>query len=275
MAAIHSFRLQKSPSRSFARVSKRKQPGDPQLQVELSEEQVLELQIDREALISVEDIGVEGAENISLVHDLIEEDAQFASPSAQHAELADGVKEIVTDRLLSVAEIVRRLLSNILIRPAKSILLFYLNILMVNAEPERIFSVLKQIVTATRSSLSQAHIEQLMMIAMNSPDLSIFQKELLPLCIRFWMFLKNQATASQEERELFQKWSEFEWGEALSDFDREQEKQVKVNRLDEFRAARMHSGSHSQPSILDYATVPSHSTVGHIKHVAYGPAGSR
>ena len=135
--------------------------------------------------------------------------------------------------------------------------------------------MLKQIVTATRSSLSQAHIEQLMMIAMNSPDLSIFQKELLPLCIRFWMFLKNQATASQEERELFQKWSEFEWGEELSDFDREQEKQVKVNRLDEFRAARMHSGSHSQPSILDYATVPSHSTVGHIKHVAYGPAGSR
>jgi hypothetical protein len=74
------------------------------------------------------------------------------------------------------------------------------------------------------------------------------------------MFLKNQATASQEERELFQKWSEFECGEALSDFDREQEKQVKVNRLDEFRAARMHSGSHSQPSILDYATVPSHSS---------------
>jgi hypothetical protein len=255
------FASQKSPSRSFARVSKRKQPGDPQLQVELSEEQVLELQIDREALISVEDIGVEGAENISLAHDLMEEEAQLASPSSQHAELADGVKEIVTDRLLSVAEIVRRLLSgNMLIRPAKSVLLFYLNILMVNAEPERIFSVLKQIVTATRSSLSQAHIEQLMMIAMNSPDLSIFQKELLPLCIRFWMFLKNQATASQEERELFQKWSEFEWGEALSDFDREQEKQVEVNRLDEFRAARMHSGSHSQPSILDYATVPSHSS---------------
>jgi hypothetical protein len=83
---------------------------------------------------------------------------------------------------------------------------------MVNAEPERIFSVLKQIVTAARSSLSQAHIEQLMMIAMNSPDLSIFKKELRPLCIRFWMLLKNQATASQEERELFQKWSEFEWG---------------------------------------------------------------
>jgi len=182
------------------------------VQVELSEEQVLELQIDREALISVEDIGVEGAENISLVHDLTEEEAQLASPSSQHAELADGVKEIVTDRLLSVAEIVRRLLSNMLIRPAKSVLLFYFNILMVNAEPERIFSVLKQIVTATRSSLSQAHIEQLMMIAMNSPDLSIFQKELLPLCIRFWMFLKNQATAWQEERELFQKWSEFEWG---------------------------------------------------------------
>jgi hypothetical protein len=118
MAAIHSFCLQKSPSRSLARVSKRKQPGDPQLQVELSEEQVLELQIDREALISVEDIGVEGAENISLVHDLMEEEAQLASPSSQHAELADGVKEIVTDRLLSlsVAEIVRRLLSNILIR---------------------------------------------------------------------------------------------------------------------------------------------------------------
>jgi hypothetical protein len=38
-----------------------------------------------------------------------------------------------------------------------------------------------------------------MKIAMNSPDLSIFKKELLPLCIRFWMFLKNQATASQEE----------------------------------------------------------------------------
>ena len=74
------------------------------------------------------------------------------------------------------------------------------------------------------------------------------------------MFLKNAATALQEERELFQKWSEFEWGEELSDFDREQEKQVKVNRLDEFRAARMHSGSHSQPSILDYATVPSHSS---------------
>ena len=70
---------------------------------------------------------------------------------------------------------------------------------MVNAEPERIFSVLKQIVTATRSSLSQAHIEQLMMIAMNSPDLSIFQKELLPLCIRFWMFLKNQATAYRQK----------------------------------------------------------------------------
>jgi hypothetical protein len=107
MAAIHSFRLQKSPSRSFSRVSKRKQPGDPQLQVELSEKQVLELQIDREALISVEDIGVEGAENISLVHDLNEEEAQLASPSSQHAELADGLKEIVTDRLLSVAEIVR------------------------------------------------------------------------------------------------------------------------------------------------------------------------
>ena len=30
--------------------------------------------------------------------------AQLASPSSQHAELADGVKEIVTDRLLSVAE---------------------------------------------------------------------------------------------------------------------------------------------------------------------------
>ncbi len=59
-------------------------------------------------------------------------------------------------------------------------------------------------------------------------------------------------------------------GEALSDFEREQEKQVKVNRLDEFRAARMHSGSHIQPSILDYATVPSHSS-----DVAYGPAGSR
>jgi hypothetical protein len=29
--------------------------------------------MDREALISVEDIGVEGAENISLVHDLMEE----------------------------------------------------------------------------------------------------------------------------------------------------------------------------------------------------------
>ena len=172
------FASQKSPSRSFARVSKRKQPGDPQLQVELSEEQVLELQIDREALISVEDIGVEGAENISLAHDLMEEEAQLASPSSQHAELADGVKEIVTDRLLSVAEIVRRLLSgNMLIRPAKSVLLFYLNILMVNAEPERIFSVLKQIVTATRSSLSQAHIEQLMMIAMNSPDLSDYFSE--------------------------------------------------------------------------------------------------
>jgi hypothetical protein len=52
-----------------------------------------------------------------------------------------------------------------------------LNILKVSAEPERIFSVLKQIVTATRSSLSQAHIEQLMMIALNSSDLSIFQKE--------------------------------------------------------------------------------------------------
>jgi hypothetical protein len=35
------------------------------------------------------------------------------------------------------------------------------------------------------------------------------------------MFLKNQATAWQEERELFEKWSEFEWGEALSDFDRD------------------------------------------------------
>ena len=38
--------------------------------------------------------------------------AQLASPSSQHAELADkvpacGVKEIVTDRLLSVAEIIR------------------------------------------------------------------------------------------------------------------------------------------------------------------------
>ena len=61
-----------------------------------------------------------------MVHDLMEKEAQLASPSSQHAELADGVKEIVTDRLLSVAEIVRRLLSNILIRPAKSVLLFYL-----------------------------------------------------------------------------------------------------------------------------------------------------
>jgi hypothetical protein len=115
-----------------------------------------------------------------LVHDLMEEEAQLASPSSQHAELADGAKETVTDRLLSlsVAEIVRRLLSNILIRqPAKPVLLFCLNILMVNAEPERIFSVLKQIVTATRSSLSQAHIEQLMMIAMNSPDLSDYFSE--------------------------------------------------------------------------------------------------
>ena len=112
-----------------------------------------------------------------MVHDLNEEEAQLASPSSQHAELADGVKEIVTDRLLSVAEIVRRLLSNMLIRPAKSVLLFYFNILMVNAEPERIFSVLKQIVTATRSSLSQANIKQLMMIAMNSPDLSQYFSE--------------------------------------------------------------------------------------------------
>ena len=64
--------------------------------------------------------------------------------------------------------------------------------------------------------------------------------------------------------------------EELSDFDCDLEKQVKVNRLDEFRAARMHSGSHSQPSILDYATVPSHSSDRDIKHVAYGPAaGSR
>jgi hypothetical protein len=40
----------------------------------------------------------------------------------------------------------------------------------------------------------------------------------------------------------------------------EQKKQVKVNRLDEFRSARMHSSSHSQPSILDYAAGPSHSS---------------
>ena len=71
------------------------------------------------------------------------------------------------------------------------------------------------------------------------------------------MFLKNQATASQEERELFQKWSEFDWGEALSDFDREQEKQVKVNRLDEFRAARlMHSGSHRHGPVFSWTKLP-------------------
>jgi hypothetical protein len=75
------------------------------------------------------------------------------------------------------------------------------------------------------------------------------------------MFLKNQATASQEERELFHKLNgRNSNGEALSDFDREQEKQVKVNRLDEFRAARMHRNSRSQPSILDYAAGPSHSS---------------
>ena len=93
------------------------------------------------------------------------------------------------------------------------------------------------------------------------------------------MFLnkKNQATASQEERELFQKLSEFEWGEALSDFDREQEKQVKVNRLDEFRAVRLHSCSHSQlrPSILNHAAGPSHSSDAVSMPVAGGPAGSR
>ncbi len=70
----------------------------------------------------------------------MEEEAQLAS--SQHAELADGVMEIVTDRLLSVAEIVRRLLSNISIRSAKPVrVLLYLNILVVNAEPARIFSV--------------------------------------------------------------------------------------------------------------------------------------
>ena len=58
----------------------------------------------------------------------------------------------------------------------------------------------------------------------------------IPLCIRFLMFLNTQATALQEERELFQ--SEFKWGEVLSDFDHEQETS-QSNRLEEFRAARM------------------------------------
>ena len=57
------------------------------------------------------------------------------------------------------------------------------------------------------------------------------------------MFLKNPATALQEERELFGQWSELEWGKEISEFDCdcEQEKQLKVNRLDEFCAARISS----------------------------------
>ncbi len=42
-------------------------------------------------------------------------------------------------------------------------------------------------------------------------------------------------------------------GEEISEFDCEQEKQLKVNRLDKFCAARMRSAGGSQPSIFDSA----------------------
>ena len=46
----------------------------------------------------------------------------------------------------------------------------------------------------------------------------------------------------------------------MSEFDCEQEKQLKVNRFDEFCAARLHSAGGSQPSIFDFVAGPSHSS---------------
>jgi hypothetical protein len=70
-------------------------------------------------------------------------------------------------------------------------------------------------------SFSQALIEQLMMIAMKSPDLSTFQRENY---FRLYSLLDVLATASQVKRSvLFQHLSEFEWGEEIFDFEHEQE----------------------------------------------------